>query len=188
MNGYDLFMLPLEKKGLHALRDKYIRQTKGHVLEIGAGTGVNSNYYQDDLHVTITDHKISEVLKDKLKSVSFSYELLSSNVESLSFPDNHFDMVVSTLVFCSVGDVNRGLSELYRVLKPGGKMMFIEHVLPSEQPSRALFNIINPLWKRIASNCHLNRDFLEFVSKTEFQLLSKETIFGTKFVAGILIK
>lgn len=188
MNGYDLFMLPLEKKGLHTLRDKYITQVEGHVLEIGAGTGINSNYYHDDLHVTITDHKISNALKDKLKTVEFSHEIISSDVENLSFPDNHFDMVVSTLVFCSVEDVNRGLSEIYRVLKPGGKMMFIEHVLPIEQPSRTLFNIINPLWKKIASNCHLNRNFLEFVSNTPFKLQSKETIFGTKFIAGILVK
>lgn len=189
MNLYDLFMHPLEQKGLVKLRTAFVSQAEGKVLEIGAGTGVNMTYYlADRVALTLTDHKVNPILEDKLSKTQLSYRLVESNVESLEFEDASFDTIVFTLVFCTVKDVQKGLKELYRVLKPGGKLIFIEHVLPIEQPTRTFFNIATPLWKKMASGCHLNRDFLKSLHQTDFHLQERRFVFGTKFVGGIAIK
>lgn len=176
MNGYDLMMKPLEKHALHGLRQKYIGQAKGKVLEIGAGTGVNLKYYKN-VDLTLTDQTKSKVLSN-------DYNFLACQVEALPFNEHSFDTVVSTLVFCTA-DVKRGLEEILRVLKPGGRLIFIEHVLPKENPSRTLFNVLTPVWKRLASGCHLNRDFLEYIGESSFILDDYEYEMGTKFLAGI---
>lgn len=187
MNFYDIFMNPLEKKALYHLRKKYIVPIKGKVLEIGAGTGINLDHYGDVL-LTVTDMTLSNTLMTKIKKVKQVHQTLTCDVSKLPFKDHSFDYVVSTLVFCSVVDVNQGLKELHRVLKPSGKLIFIEHVHPKEQPSRAIFNALTPLWKRMASGCHLNRDYIQSLEHEYFKLENLDYAFGTKFVAGVAIK
>jgi ubiquinone/menaquinone biosynthesis C-methylase UbiE len=187
MNAYDFIMRPIEKRALHDLRKEFVSKAMGKVLEIGAGTGVNLNYYQN-VDLILTDFKMSPLLEDKVKRSPIACQLLESDVMDLPFQSNTFDTLVSTLVFCSVEDARKGLLELKRVLKDDGRLIFIEHVLPKEEPTRTLFNVLTPLWRKMASNCHLNRDYLDTLTKCGFQVVDLKYRAGTKFVAGIAKK
>jgi len=186
MNTYDLIMGPLEKKALYSMREQYIKQASGKVLEVGAGTGVNIGFY-NKVDLTVSDRSISDILRDKLSDSQLNYDIRVCDVMNLPFEDDTFDTLVSTLVFCSVEDVSKGLMELKRVLKANGRLIFLEHVLPHEEPSRTLFNVLTPIWKRLASNCHLNRDYMKALKDNGFKIEDHHYRAGSKFVAGIAI-
>lgn len=185
---YDAFMSYFEKRELGTQRQTLMPSATGRVLEIGSGTGVNLKYYDfsriDSL--TLTDFKLNPVLSDRVKTLNHDYiSIKSAGVESLPFEDNSFDTVVVTLVFCSVYNVSNGLSEIKRVLKNDGNFMFIEHVLPEKQPLKEIFNKVTPLWKVLASNCHLNRDFLDSLTQSGFSYELNKRFFKTAFISGI---
>ena len=106
------------------------------------------------------------------------------NTMDLPFKDNSFDYVVHTLVFCSVEDVDKGLSEISRVLKPSGTLIYIEHILPKKNPLKKVFNVLTPSWKKIASGCHLNRDFEGSLQINGFKVIESNRFMLTAFVSG----
>jgi len=158
----------------------------GKVLEIGSGTGVNLQYYNPERvkHIVLSDMTLDFILHKKLENVALNYEIKAMDVESISYGDKTFDTIVVTLVFCSVKNVQRGLSELRRVLKDDGQIIFIEHVLPENEPMKGLFNILTPVWKHIASGCHLNRDFLQALEKASFETTKVSKFNKYAFVSG----
>ncbi len=180
---YDIFMYPLEKRGIKKARTELIPKTSGVILEIGSGTGVNIKHYNFEVieELILSDQKISKKL---VKRSNGKHKLMKVNVEELPFPDNTFDFVVHTLVFCSVVNVEKGLVEIARVLKPGGKIMFIEHVLPEKNRIKKLFNFINPAWNKIASGCNLNRDYENTLQSSELNLIYSKRFMNTIFVYG----
>lgn len=177
-------MLPLELMGIRKARKSLIPLLTGHVLEIGSGTGSNLSYYNMTLidKLTISDYH----LKTKLKKIRHEkIEVLQIDVQTLPFPDNSFDYIVHTLVFCSVENVEQGLAELKRVLKPGGKIVFIEHVLPEGKKLSRLVNFLNPGWSKISSGCNLNRSYEESLKKSNFEIVSSKRFLKTVFIYGI---
>ncbi|MCH4890832.1 class I SAM-dependent methyltransferase [Acidaminobacter sp. JC074] len=184
MNFYNAFMSVFEKGELGQVRKNLMKLASGHVLEIGVGTGVNLSYYDYDAidKLTLTDLKLSPLVETRL---SENVEFVEADVQDLPFKDMTFDTVVISLVFCSVRDVNRGLSEIKRVLKSEGKIIFIEHVRPELSPLDTLSDAVTPLWRKMASNCHLNRDFLESLNENGFDYSVKSRFNKTAFVAGI---
>lgn len=180
---YDLFMFPLEKRGIKKARSILIPKTNGVILEIGSGTGVNIKHYNfnqiDEL--ILSDQKISKKLIARSSNL---IEIKKLNVEDLPYDDNTFDYVVHTLVFCSVVDTKKGLAEIARVLKPGGKMMFIEHVLPTKVRTQKFFKFVNPLWTKISSGCNLNRDYEQTLKNSDFNLIYSHRFLNTVFVYG----
>ncbi|AIO19530.1 Ubiquinone/menaquinone biosynthesis C-methyltransferase UbiE [Candidatus Izimaplasma bacterium HR1] len=180
---YDLFMIPLEKSGIIKARKELIPKAKGTILEIGSGTGVNIKYYNFDAvdKLTMTDKKLSKKIR---QIASTGIELIEVNVEELPFLDNSFDYIIHTLVFCSVSDVNKGIQELKRVLKPTGTIMFIEHILPEKKGYKGLFNFVNPAWRRIASGCNLNRDYESSLLANGFKVINSSKFMNTAFVYG----
>ncbi|MBI9010717.1 MAG: class I SAM-dependent methyltransferase [Clostridiales bacterium] len=185
---YDVFMSFFEKRELGNQRQALIPSATGRVLEVGSGTGVNLKYYDfsriDSL--TLTDFQLNPVLSNHVKTINRgSISVEEASVESLPFEDNSFDTVVVTLVFCSVCNVLNGLDEIKRVLKDDGRFIFIEHVLPEEQPLREIFNRITPVWKALASNCHLNRNFQNSLIESGFHYELNKRFFKTAFISGI---
>ena len=180
---YDVFMYPLETRGIKKARMLLVPKTSGRILEIGSGTGVNIKHYnfENITGLTLSDQTISKKLKERSDD---KIELMELDVEKLPFSDNTFDYVVHTLVFCSVVDINKGLSEIARVLKPGGKLMFIEHVLPEKKRIRKFFNFINPLWTKFASGCNLNRDYETSLTNKDFKLIYSKRFMNTVFIYG----
>lgn len=184
---YNLFMKPLEKRGIKQARQRLMKKAKGSVLEIGSGTGANLKFYNFDwiTDLTITDKKLSKRFKNlKLNNTV----LVEANVSELPFSDHSFDTIIHTLVFCSVDDVSKGLIELKRVLKPKGKLIFIEHVLPENPFLRRTFKFVNPLWKRISSGCNLTRSYIDALKQEGFEIIEASKFMKTVFVSGIAKK
>jgi ubiquinone/menaquinone biosynthesis C-methylase UbiE len=180
MNFYDLFMLPLEKIALRKYRRILISKAQGHVLEIGFGTGANLEFYPGnelksltaiDLDVSNADSFLSKASPESSKEVKRKISFTSGKSEELPFTKESFDTVVETLVFCSVEDLSKSISEVHRVLKPGGIFLFMDHVLPEKKPWKGLFMQINPLWIHLAHGCHLTRSPHRLLEQAGFEIL-----------------
>jgi len=170
---YDIAMKKTEAACLGEWRSQLLSQAKGRVLEIGGGTGANLQYYQEGLErvvVTEPDPGMKRQLDEKFKSLGKSeFETVDASAETLPFEDASFDTVVSTLVLCTVDDPVQSLQEVYRVLRPGGAMIFIEHVHAHDNPGRARWQRrLEPIWKTFAGGCHLTRDTLAMIEATGF--------------------
>ncbi len=128
---YDLFEWPIEKLLFKKLRKEAMLYAYGHVLEVGVGTGKNLPYYNKSVDLTAIDFSpgMLEVAKNKKTEVDLkAFTLYEMDVQDLKFEDDTFDTVISTFVFCTVPDPIAGLREVYRVLKPNGKVIFLEHM------------------------------------------------------------
>jgi len=181
---YDLFMAPFEFFFLRRIRKKLVHSATGTILEIGAGTGANLSYYQHDAvnSLTIIDLEISDKVRNFHFKTGFPVKFIEGTAEKLPFEDESFDTVVFTLVFCSVPDPVRGLQEVYRILKPNGKVYFIEHILPEKKLIDPVVHFITPAWKKIAAGCYLNRKTLDIFKECGFTHTT--TRFLSDFFAG----
>ena len=142
----------------------------GSVLEIGAGAGANLSFYPENISLTLLDknpYMVKKLLK-KTKLLDVDAEVILDSAEILPFPDNSFDSVVVTLVLCMVDNVNSVLDEIYRVLKPGGKFYFYEHIHSSNQRRSRVENYINPIWRILSTGCNLNRITNELIMNHKF--------------------
>lgn len=128
---YDLWEWPLEISYLSRLRSEVISHASGKVLEVGIGTGKNLPYYPPETDLTGIDFSrgMLRIARDKERRTGLKQcKLIEMDIEKMSFSDGTFDTVISTFVFCTVPHPDKGLNELYRVLKPGGKAIFLEHM------------------------------------------------------------
>jgi len=188
MSVYDLFMEPFERRGLRKLRKKLVSKATGKVLEIGAGTGLNLAYY--DLEkvssLVMIDRDLNrKELEEKIEDYKdLNIVLKEENVMDLGFSAESFDTVVFTLVFCTVADVEKGLREIKRVMKRDGKIIFIEHVRPETEPLGKTFDTLTPLWKKLASGCHLNRQTQESLQTMGFELTLEDKVMKNIFLGG----
>src|SRR6266568_7815664 len=171
-----------EQNFMEPLRKEMIAQAQGVVLEIGAGTGLNFALYNPEqverVEAVEPDSAMLRYARERLKTARVPITLTQAPVEALPFADETFDSAVATLVFCSVTDPLRGLSEIRRVLKPGGCLLFIEHVQAQGAFARRLQDIITPVTKRMAGNCHWNRDTARSVINADFQIEDKRDAGG----------
>ena len=159
---YDRTIRASEQACLARWRQEIIGGIRGEVLEVGAGTGLNLPHYPNRvsrLVLTEPDPHMREQLRWGARSMGLGEPLVAdASLDALPAPDASFDAVVATLVLCSVPDLYRALAEIHRVLRPSGRYAFIEHVAAENRPRRLVWQKrIEPLWKRIAGNCHLTR-------------------------------
>jgi ubiquinone/menaquinone biosynthesis C-methylase UbiE len=170
---YDRVLRPTEEACLASWRRELLARASGEVLEIGAGTGANLAAYPPAVrHVVLTepDRHMREVLERKAATEPRA-ELSDAAAESLPFESGRFDFVVGSLALCSVADVSRALGEIQRVLRPGGALLFIEHVAAESGTSRRRWQgWIEPVWKRFANNCHLTRETAAALAGAGFRL------------------
>ena len=160
--AYDRLTRASEEACLQDWRAGLLRTLSGHVLEVGAGTGLNLPYYPPELPRLVLsepDPHMRRRLLEKVRAMDHVHiEVLAASLEHLPLPANSIDAVVGTLVLCSVPRLDEALREIYRVLKPGGRFVFLEHVAAENRPRRLKWQRrVEPLWKRIAGNCHLTR-------------------------------
>jgi ubiquinone/menaquinone biosynthesis C-methylase UbiE len=127
---YDPIGASMERRWMGGRRRRLLAGARGAVLEIGGGTGANLAHYRDVDRVTIAepDPFMRRRLDQKLTDARVPVEVSPAGTEELPFPDGSFDTVVSTLVLCTVPDQESALDEVRRVLRPGGRLLFIEHV------------------------------------------------------------
>ena len=149
-------------------RSRLLASADGDVLEVGAGGGANLTHYPPAVHsLTLAepDRFMRRRLTDRAaKSARFTPIVSSAPAESLPFADGSFDTVVSTLVLCSVDHQDAALREIARVLRPGGRLLFLEHVRGARPALGRFQDAITPGWRRLAGGCHPNRDSLAAIS------------------------
>jgi len=167
--GYDFFFMSAERGGLRELRRRALADAAGRTLEIGAGTGLNHDLYPPAVtELTLTEpfEPMARQLREKAATLDIPVEVVEAPAEALPFPDASFDTVALTLVLCTVPEPDRALGEIARVLKPGGRFLFLEHVR-AEEPSLALWqDRLNPPWRVFGHGCNCNRDTLATIERS----------------------
>jgi ubiquinone/menaquinone biosynthesis C-methylase UbiE len=173
---YDRFTARTEKACLSAHRRTLIGDVRGDVIEIGGGTGANLPYYNGGV-TTLTLTEPSEPMIRRLQRRIDEHvphaRLLRAPAEDLPFEDDSFDTAVSTLVLCSVDDQPRALSELRRVLRPGGRLLFMEHVRSDEPRLARLQDRMNRV-NKIVAHCNCNRPTLDSIRAAGFSIQKLE--------------
>lgn len=165
---YDFMEGFIERSRYSKWRELLWRKTEGnHILEVGVGTGKNFPYYPADAEITAIDfsERMLTRAKERAKRQKIKVHLQQMDVQNLEFEDNIFDTVVASFVFCSVPNPVRGLMEIERVLKPGGKVALLEHVLSANRILGWLMNLTNPLVVRMVG-ANINRRTVENVIKS----------------------
>jgi SAM-dependent methyltransferase len=163
---YDPFVWVSERAGLRTHRKLLLTRARGYTIEIGSGTGLNLPYYPDDLDELVLaepDAPMRARLERRLSRSRKRTQLVAAPAERLPFPDTSVDTVVSTLVLCTVDAPDVALREIARVLRPGGQLLFLEHVR-SESPMLARWQdrLATP-WCRFARGCRCNRATAELI-------------------------
>ncbi len=185
---YDRVMQRSEALCLGDWRRQLLQQATGQTLEIGAGTGVNLPYYPQDIALILSepDRQMRKELEKKLANSSpTDLRLTDWNATAAQLPDASLDTLVSTLVYCSVDDLQLALKEAYRLLRPGGRLLFIEHVI-ADQPSTIRWQRrLEPLWRSCCGNCHLTRNPTAAMQQTGFLLedCQEDALLGAPAVA-----
>jgi ubiquinone/menaquinone biosynthesis C-methylase UbiE len=170
--GYDKIMAGTEKATLAAHRRTLIAQASGRVLEIGGGTGANLQHYAPGVELTVTEPEepMLKRLRQRVNAEAPWTEVVQAPAEALPFEDASFDVAVTTLVLCGVDSQPRALGELRRVLRPGGRLLFIEHVR-SDDPCRARWqDRLNGLQQRIGHGCNCNRSTVDAMRAAGFSI------------------
>jgi ubiquinone/menaquinone biosynthesis C-methylase UbiE len=157
--GYDRATAPGERGALGDARRELVGSARGRVLEIGAGTGASVPHYSGEVDVVLTEPDAH--MAKRLRAKAGDLSVVEASANELPFTDDSFDTVVATLVFCSVSDVPGALREVRRVLVPGGRLLFLEHVRAEPGSKRARWqNRLNRPWRAFACGCNCNRDFV----------------------------
>jgi ubiquinone/menaquinone biosynthesis C-methylase UbiE len=173
---YDSMSRKTEDAGLRALRQGLLAEAGGDVLEIGAGTGSNLAHYNgkvESLVFTEPEPAMLRRLQKKAREEAPLAKILRAPAEDLPFEDDSFDTVVSTLVLCGVDDQARALRELRRVLRPGGRLLFLEHVRSDEEALARFQDRMNWL-NRLVVQCDCNRPTLTTIEATGFAVSELE--------------
>jgi ubiquinone/menaquinone biosynthesis C-methylase UbiE len=157
---YDRFLHRAEQRFLGNWRDETLTQARGCCLEIGAGTGLNLPRYPaatEQIILSEPDAAMRRELGKKMHGAQLSPRIVDWPAERLLLPDASVDTVISTLVLCSVADLCRSLEEIHRVLRPGGQLLFIEHIAAAEEQTCRWQRRLEPLWCLCSGGCRLTR-------------------------------
>ena len=173
---YD-FVTAHEDRHLRRMRQKVVGGAKGRVLEIGCGTGATFPYYSEGLeHVVATEpdpYMLRRARKNAAR-LAKTLDIQQAPAESLPFEDASFDTVVSFFVMCTVADPLRALSEVRRVLRPGGELRFYEHVRYGHPFGAFWQDLVTPVWRWFGAGCHPNRDVESFIRSAGFTVTEIE--------------
>ncbi|SHH37351.1 Methyltransferase domain-containing protein [Clostridium collagenovorans DSM 3089] len=151
-------------KAILGIRKGVLSKAHGKILEIGIGTGTNLPLYPSEVkRITAVDSYIRNVPSSLIK-----VDLINESACKMSFPENTFDTVVSTFALCSIDDLEISLNEIYRVLKPGGQFLFLEHGKSKNKYVSYIQNTFNPLYNIFAYGCNINRSYVNEIEKSGF--------------------
>ncbi|KAA3659214.1 MAG: class I SAM-dependent methyltransferase [Chloroflexi bacterium] len=167
---YNRGMKLLEIASLKRLRQMLLGEVDGCVLEIGTGTGANLPIYRATSHVTGIDLNGDRLAGTTEREAKRPFSVAVANAHHLPFPNNHFDNVVGTLVFCSIPHPAQALAEIKRVLQPNGRLYLLEHVRGLNPITQRLTDWFHPLWFSLQHECHLNRETAVSVQQAGFHI------------------
>jgi ubiquinone/menaquinone biosynthesis C-methylase UbiE len=163
-------------------RSRVLQVAEGCVLEIGLGSGLSLPFYGGAVKHVIglePSPKLLSMARGASNAASQPVELLQASAEAIPLESDSVDTVVSTWTLCSIPDVVSALSEIRRVLKADGRLLFVEHGLSPDPRVSRWQDRLTPLWKRIAGGCHLNRPIAQHIEGTGFRLEQIHTSYMT---------
>lgn len=193
MSFYDTYLLPhclnfaCGVKPVRKQREKVVPLAEGRVLEVGMGSGLNIPYYNRDKIEFVWGLEPSEGMRRKarknLRRAGIKIEWLDLPGEEIPLENNSVDSVLLTYTLCTIPDWRRALQQMRRVLKPDGTLVFCEHGAAPDPNIRKWQERVNPVWKRVAGGCHLNRPIARCLREGGFRIHELETDYlpGPKF-------
>ena len=179
MGVYEKWILPrltdlaMRNREATRYRSQVVPQARGKVLEIGVGSGLNFPFYGPEVESLTALDPSEELLRmasRRAKCVSFRMEFRNATSESIPAEDGAFDTVISTWTLCTIPEPVEALKEMKRVLKRGGRVLFVEHGLAPEPGVRAWQERLNPAWRKVTGGCNLNRRIDELVRAAGFTI------------------
>ncbi|MDQ0427373.1 ubiquinone/menaquinone biosynthesis C-methylase UbiE [Planomicrobium stackebrandtii] len=181
---YDAAMKPLEKTRFEKIRAGLVHKAQGRALEIGFGTGANFRYYRNVEQVDAIEPNpaMAKQAVKRIRKSRIPIRLYQAKAEQLPFADNSFDSVVATLVFCTIPEPIRALQEIQRVSKPGAKLLLFEHVKMDQKIMGKTQKALTPIWKKLCDGCHLDRDTLELVKASGWEVQKVTSYYGGLFL------
>lgn len=175
---YDAMNERSERK-LHDVRWALFQHVTGNVVEIGPGTGTNLPFYEAPDHVTLVEpyRAMRKILANRVDGACNSdvFSIVDGRAENVPVDSQSIDTVVSTLVLCSVPEVDRTLAEIRRILKPNGVLVFLEHHVGTG-PRSTVQRVLTPFMKKYAANCHLDRNTPRALSNSGFSVQTAITV------------
>ncbi|SRR5690625_1270587 len=175
----------------HMIRDSWrknlLANLQGNILEVGVGTGANLRHYSTNVHVTGIDFSPKMLARayEQVDKVKAKVVLKEMDIQHMDFPDNTFDAVVSTCVFCSVPDPVKGFQEIRRVVKPDGKIVMLEHMRSENGFAGKMLDLINPLTVRIVG-ANVNRKTIENIENAGLKI-EKQDYLMTSIMRKLII-
>jgi len=170
---YDRALKGTEEGGLGEMRRKLLAEAWGRVLELGAGTGVNLDLYPaavEELVLVEPDPHMARQIGPKLAASAREARVVEASAEQLPFEDASFDTAVATLVLCTIPHADTALAEVARVLKPGGRLLFIEHVRSQDAGLARWQDRLEKPWQFLGDGCHCNRDTVAAIESSPLAL------------------
>ena len=190
MGFYDTYILPhvINKTcsvgQVMKLRQRVVPRATGVVLEVGMGSGINLPLYDRTQVTKVYGLEPSEGMRRKaqanLRSSPVEVEWLDLPGEAIPLPDNSIDTIVLTFTLCTIPDWEKALQQMFRVLRPEGKLLFCEHGQSPEPGVAKWQNRITPGWRKIAGGCHLNRPIADYLTQAGFTIKELENLYMPK--------
>ena len=196
MSLYEKYVLPkflncaCGSKPVARQREKVVPLAEGRVLEIGIGSGLNLPFYDktkvDEIWGLDPSEELSEMARTVATQEGMKVNFISSGAEDIPLPDDHFDSVLITYTMCTIPEVIRANTEIRRVLKEQGKMIFCEHGVAPDDNIRKWQKRINPFWGKIAGGCNINRNIPSLIQESGFDIVEMEEMYlpNTPKIAG----
>jgi ubiquinone/menaquinone biosynthesis C-methylase UbiE len=170
---YERISAESERRGTAEHRDRVLAGLTGRVIEVGAGNGMNFAHYPDTVTEVVAvepDNHLRRLAEKAAGSAAAPVHVVAGHATALPVDDAGFDAAVASLVLCSFPDVPAALTEIRRVLKPGGELRFFEHVRSANSLFGLLEDTLTPLWSRIGGGCHPNRDTTAAIRTAGFDI------------------
>lgn len=169
--------LAMRNKQLRPYRERVIGAAEGRVLEIGIGSGRNLQFYRPQVTELLALEpapKLLTMARDALRP-GMQVSFIEASAEAIPLDDRSVDTVVTTWTLCSIPDAAMALTEMRRVLRPSGKLLFVEHGMAPDKNVQRWQDWLTPAWKRISGGCHLNRPISAMIESACFRIDRVET-------------
>ena len=172
-----LINLAMRQKNLAAYRSRLVPGAEGRVLEVGIGSGLNLPFYGTAVTEIVGLDPSGPLLRmaSERAARGMSLKLIEASAEAIPLDDGGFDTVVTTWSLCSIPNVLSALAEIRRVLKPSGRLLFVEHGRSPDKSVARWQDRLTPVWKPVAGGCHLNRPIEALIRQSGFKLSALRT-------------
>ena len=190
MSLYDRYILPhllnctCNQKPVIHQRRKVVPHAKGNILEIGIGSGLNIPFYEaegiDKIWGIDPTEELVAMAKNQVKDDTPDIELIISKAEEIDFDDAFFDTILMTYTMCTIINLSEAFTELKRVIKPTGKLIFCEHGMAPDKNVIKWQNRINTFWPKISGGCNINKEIPSIIESSGFSILDLENMYLPK--------